>query len=83
MIKIKVYGPGCKRCKKAFESIEALVKEEYLDKVEVEKVEDFKQMLKAKVVSTPTIAIGETILSSGTVPKPNQVREWIENALHP
>ena len=75
-MEIKVCGPGCANCTRA----ENIVKEAVADTgiaAEVVKINDFAEMAKMGVLSTPAIVINGTIKCVGRVPTKNEVMEWI------
>jgi thioredoxin family protein len=48
---IKILGSGCKKCKKMEENVKEAIEELNLD-AKIEKVEDFKEIMKYKVLSS-------------------------------
>lgn len=61
---IKVLGTGCKKCKELEQNTIMALKE--LNKeAEVEKVEDIREIMKYKVMSTPALVIDEKVISTG------------------
>lgn len=66
MISIKVLGPGCKKCKLLLENVKEAVTKlpgEY----KVSKIEDYKEMAKYSIMSTPGLVVEEKLVSSGKV----------------
>jgi small redox-active disulfide protein 2 len=63
-MRIQVFGPGCARCKELAENTRKAVEELGLD-VEVEKVEDLREMAKAGILSTPALAVDGKLRLSG------------------
>jgi predicted thioredoxin/glutaredoxin len=45
--------------------------------VEVEKVSDLREMIKAGIMSTPAVAVDGTVKLAGRVPKPEEVQAWL------
>jgi len=78
-MKIEILGTGCSKCKKAFESVEKIVKELGID-AEVVKVENIQDIMKYGVMITPAIAVDGEVKIVGKIPTPNQITEWIKNA---
>jgi small redox-active disulfide protein 2 len=75
-MKVTIYGPGCAKCKQA----EAVVRSVVADSgaaVEVEKVSDIREMVKAGVMSTPAVAVDGAVKVAGRVPKPEEVKAWL------
>jgi small redox-active disulfide protein 2 len=65
---IKILGSGCKKCKKMEENVKEAIEELNLD-AKIEKVEDFKEIMKYKVLTTPALVVDEEVLSSGKLLK--------------
>lgn len=69
---IKILGSGCANCKKLYTLAEDALKE--LNMVaELEKVEDFKQIMKYGVMKTPALVIDEKVKIMGRVPAYEEV----------
>jgi small redox-active disulfide protein 2 len=66
-MKVQVFGPGCAKCVTLYERTKQAVAELGLD-VEVEKVTEIAEMVKAGVMSTPALAIDGKIRVAGKVP---------------
>ena len=79
MLNIKVLGPGCANCRKleqiAHEAVAALGSE-----AEISKVTDMQQIIAYDVLKTPGLVINEKLVSSGRIPTPQSVAEWIRAA---
>ena len=76
MMKITIYGPGCSKCKQAEEVVKRVVAESAAV-VEVEKITDLREMVKAGVMSTPAVAVDGVLIMAGRVPKPEEVKAWL------
>lgn len=77
-MKIRVFGPGCAKCKEAEANALAAVKESE-KAVEVEKVSDLKEMMANGIMSTPAVMLDETLVCVGRVPSKAEFVEWISN----
>ena len=77
---IKVYGPGCNRCQRAYQVMQEAVIQSGADAC-VEKVDDVQEMVKAGVFATPLITINGKSVASARVPKVAEAVSWIMNAL--
>ena len=76
-MEIKVCGPGCANCTKA----ENIVKEAVIDAgidAQVWILNDFAEMAKLGVLSTPAVVINGQIKGVGKVPTKNEVLEWLK-----
>ena len=65
-MKIQVLGTGCAKCKQLTASAEQAVAELGLG-VAVEKVEDLREIMKFKVMSTPALVVDGQVRSTGKV----------------
>lgn len=71
----KVYGPGCKRCVVTAEMVrDAAAKLG----IEVEKVTDMAAIVKADVMSTPSISIDGTLVHAGGLPDAGKLEDWLK-----
>ncbi|KIY22424.1 thioredoxin family protein [Mesobacillus subterraneus] len=61
---IKILGTGCKKCQELEKNTRMAVEEVQVDAV-IEKVEDIKEIMKYKVMSTPALVIDEKVVSTG------------------
>lgn len=76
---IKVLGPGCARCHETEELVRAVVAEMGCA-AEVEKVTDFREMLRLGVMATPAVLVDGRVMCSGRVPARGEVRDWLAGA---
>jgi small redox-active disulfide protein 2 len=61
---IKVLGTGCRKCQELEKNARMAIEELQLD-AKVEKVEDIREIMKYKVMSTPALVIDEKLVSAG------------------
>ncbi|MFP3855260.1 MAG: thioredoxin family protein [Anaerolineales bacterium] len=84
MLTIKVLGPGCKNCERVELHTEQAVERWRADHPEVdvriEKVTDTAQFLDYGLLSTPGLVINEKLVSSGKIPAPSHIVQWLEEA---
>ena len=80
MISIKVLGPGCARCTtvadlahKAVEMLGAAAS--------IEKVTDFAEFRKYRLLATPGLVIDEKLVCAGRVPTAAEVTTCLANAM--
>lgn len=80
MLSIKVLGPGCTNCLKvaqlAQQAADALKVE-----ASIEKVTEFPEMMKYKILATPGLVINEKVLCAGRIPSLAEVTTWIANTV--
>jgi len=79
MLSIKVLGPGCANCRKLEEIAREAVASLGVE-AEISKVTDMQQIIAYDVLKTPGLVINEKLVSSGRIPTPQSVAEWIRAA---
>jgi len=75
-MEIKVFGPGCPRCKKTEENAVEALKELNLE-ANVVKVSDLKEIMSHGIMMTPGLAIDEKVVSTGKIPTVQEIKKWI------
>jgi small redox-active disulfide protein 2 len=75
---IKILGGGCANCKILYNNAASAVRELKID-ADIIKVEDYSEIAKYSVLSTPALVVNEKIVGIGKL-KYRKVRELIENA---
>ena len=78
-MEIKVFGPGCARCVEA-ENVVRQAAELAGGEISVLKVSDFREIMAARIISTPAVMINGQIKCSGRVPTGSEVADWIAEA---
>lgn len=76
MLNIRIYGPGCARCKETEKRVRDVVAAVGIDAT-IEKATDFAEMAKAGILTTPAVSINGIIKSAGRVPSDMDVRNWL------
>ncbi|WP_294447274.1 thioredoxin family protein [uncultured Mailhella sp.] len=76
---IKVFGPGCSKCKETEHIVREAVEASGIP-ADVEKVSDLRAMMAAGILTTPAVAINDAPVCSGRVPSKNEVVSWIMTA---
>jgi small redox-active disulfide protein 2 len=79
MLTIKVFGPGCGNCRK-LEEIATKALAEAGVQGEVIKVTDVPSIVAADVLKTPGLSINGKLVSTGRIPAPESVLQWIREA---
>ena len=72
---IKVLGTGCANCKNTLKLIEDVAKAKGVG-IQLEKVEDLKQIMTYGVMSTPGVVIDDKVVHAGGVPSREKVEGW-------
>lgn len=76
-MKIEVFGPGCPKCIK----LEQLAKDAAASAgipADVEKVKDMMKIIEAGIMMTPGLRINGKLKCTGRIPKPEEIKKWIE-----
>jgi len=80
MITIKVLGPGCSNCKK-LEQVARTAAGLAQVEAEILKVTDMQEIIAGGVLKTPGLMINGKLVSSGRIPAPATVEDWIRAAI--
>ena len=76
---IKVFGPGCSKCKETELVVREAVKASGMTAT-VEKVSDLRAMMAAGILTTPAVAVNGVPVCSGRVPSREEVVSWLMTA---
>ena len=76
MVTIKILGAGCTKCKHLAQEIEQALADSQIA-YEVVKVTDYAGIMAYGIMSTPGLVMNETLLTSGRIPKRQQIIEWV------
>ena len=76
-MKIEVLGMGCANCNRLYQNALEAVKQSGQE-IHVEKVEDIKKIMAYGVMSTPALVVDGVVKAVGKVPKPEEIRGWIQ-----
>lgn len=75
-MEIKVLGPGCAKCKTAYNVVEKVVKENNVNATLV-KIDDIMEIMNYNIMSTPAIIIDGEIKIKGRTPSEKEVKELL------
>jgi len=75
-MKVQVLGTGCAKCKQLTANAEKAVQELGNGAI-VEKVEDIREIMKFRILSTPALVIDGQVKSIGRVLSPEAIKELL------
>lgn len=75
---IKVLGSGCANCK-ATATLIAQVAQAHDVPVNLQKVEDLREITAYGILSTPGVVIDGKVVHAGGVPRRDKVEQWFVN----
>ena len=75
-MEIKILGPGCARCGKLAENVQAAINETGVQ-AELEKVTDTMQIASYGVFGTPAVVIDGEVKSVGKIPDKEEIKSWL------
>jgi small redox-active disulfide protein 2 len=76
MLNIKVYGPGCAKCKETEKRVRHVVEQSGVEAT-VTHATDFAETAKAGVLMTPAVAVNGVVKLSGRIPSEDEIRSWL------
>jgi small redox-active disulfide protein 2 len=76
MKNVKVLGTGCANCKNTIKLIGDIAKTRGVE-VELEKVEEIKDIMAWGILSTPGVVIDGKVVHAGGVPSREKVEGWL------
>jgi len=79
MLTVKILGPGCANCRRLEELARKAANDANID-AEFVKITDYKDILAYDVLSTPGLVINEKLVSSGRIPAPASIVQWMTAA---
>jgi uncharacterized protein len=79
MLHVKVLGTGCANCKNTIALIQAVARDHGVA-IEVEKVEELRDIMVYGIMSTPGVVVDGTIVHAGGVPSRQKVAGWLAGA---
>jgi small redox-active disulfide protein 2 len=80
MLTIKVLGPGCQNCQNLASLTTRAVNALSIE-AKVEKVTDYAEIMKYKLLATPGLVINEKVVAAGRVPSEAEITTFLTNAL--
>jgi small redox-active disulfide protein 2 len=80
MLTIKVLGLGCQNCQNLASLTTRAVSALSIE-AKIEKVTDYAEIMKYKILATPGLVINEKVVSAGRVPSEAEITTFLANAL--
>jgi small redox-active disulfide protein 2 len=77
MMEIKILGTGCAKCKTLEKLTRDVVEQNGIDAT-VTKVEDFIEIMKLGVMTTPALVVDGKVLVKGRVPSVAEIKELLK-----
>ena len=75
-MEIKVLGPGCAKCQQTEKIVKEAVAEAGVE-AKVEKITDVVEIMTYRIMGTPAVVVDGQVMSTGRVPKKEEVTSWI------
>ena len=73
---VKIYGPGCSKCKKVEEVVRKVVADTGADAC-IEKVSDMQAILSLGIFATPAVTVDGIVKSAGRLPEAVEIKQWL------
>jgi small redox-active disulfide protein 2 len=76
-MKLQILGPGCARCKQLLANAEQAVAEAGSD-VEIEKIEEIKEIMKFRILATPALAVDGVVKAAGRILSADEIKKLLQ-----
>ncbi len=76
MKNIKVLGSGCANCKNVAKLITAVAEEKGIA-IELEKVEEIREIMSFGILATPGVVVDGQVVHSGGIPSRDKIEQWL------
>jgi small redox-active disulfide protein 2 len=76
MKKIQILGSGCAKCKTLAENARKAAEEAGIE-AQIEKVEDIREIMKFKILTTPGLVIDGEVKAAGKVLSPEDIKKLL------
>lgn len=76
MIKIEVFGPGCRRCHATQEAVRGAIAAAGVEAT-LTHISDPKEIARNRVFFTPAVRIDGEMKSTGRVPTVEEISQWL------
>jgi small redox-active disulfide protein 2 len=75
-MEVKVLGTGCANCKATVALIEQVAQAKGVS-VQVQKVEELRDIMSFGVMSTPGVVIDGKVVHAGGIPSRDKIEQWL------
>jgi len=75
-VKIAILGTGCAKCRQTAEVVRRAVEQAGVSAT-IHKVEDIREIMEFKVMTTPAVAVDGQVKFSGKVPTVDEIRSLL------
>lgn len=75
-MEVKILGTGCPKCKKLEQLAREAAAEAGIDAT-ITKVDDIDAIMEYPIASTPALVIDEQVMSSGRLPRKEEIAGWL------
>ena len=76
-MKIAILGSGCQKCQTVYQNVQQAVRELGLE-AEIVKVEDFQEIMKYGVMTTPALVVDGVVKVVGKVPGKDEIKALLQ-----
>jgi len=76
-MKLQILGPACARCKQLLANAEQAVAEAGSD-VEIEKIEDIREIMKFHILATPALAVDGLVKAAGRILSADEIKKLLQ-----
>jgi small redox-active disulfide protein 2 len=78
---IKVLGTGCAKCHALEQAVHDVVSEMKIEAT-IEDIKDIQKIMDYQILFTPGLIINDKVVSSGTVPSKQEIKQFINEAMN-
>jgi small redox-active disulfide protein 2 len=75
-MKLQILGVGCEKCRQLLANAERAAAD-FGGGVQIEKVEDLKEIMKFRVLATPALAVDGVVKAAGRVLSPDEIKKLL------
>jgi small redox-active disulfide protein 2 len=79
MVTVKVLGSGCANCKRLEATVQKVAQGKSFP-IQIEKVTEYPDIMKYRIMATPGLVINEVVKSAGRIPSDADISAWLDAA---